>query len=125
MPHFAIGDLRGFLDPLNQLLEFIPAGDTDTLVFLGDCVDGGPDVKGVLDRLIEIQNSRRAVFFRGNHDRIMLDARAGRVSMEVWEGTAGEEGLRSYGAGELADLFGEVPDREGQLWDGPAPGLHS
>ncbi|MFP6867112.1 MAG: hypothetical protein VCA35_14310 [Roseibacillus sp.] len=55
----------------------------------------------------------------------MLDARAGRVSMEVWEGMAGEEGLRSYGAGELADLFGEVPDREGQLWDGPAPGLHS
>lgn len=82
-------------------------------------------MKGVLDRLIEIQNSRRAVFLRGNHDQLMLDARAGRVSMEVWEGMAGEEGLRSYGAGELADLFGEVPDREGQLWDGPAPGLHS
>lgn len=99
MPHFAIGGLHGYLDPLNQLLEFIPAGDTDTLVFPGDYVDGGPDVKGVLDRLIEIQNSRRAVFLRGNHDQIMLDARAGRVSMEVWEGMAGEEGLRSYGAG--------------------------
>lgn len=52
MSLFAVGDIHGDLDKLDRLLGRLPLGDEDTLAFLGDYVDRGPDSKGVIDRLI-------------------------------------------------------------------------
>lgn len=75
MSFFAIGDIHGHLDRLNGLLAKLPFGDRDTLVFLGDYVDRGPDSKGVIDRLIALQEElgKRCICLLGNHDDMFLD----------------------------------------------------
>jgi len=72
---FAIGDIHGDLQALDTLLARLPALDTDdTLVFLGDYVDRGPDSAGVVARLRALATScpARVVALRGNHEDAWL-----------------------------------------------------
>lgn len=50
----AVGDIHGHVAALNGLFAAINPQADDTLVFLGDYVDRGPDSRGVLQRLIEL-----------------------------------------------------------------------
>jgi len=72
---FAIGDIHGCYDKLATLLQRLPFNrDSDTLVFLGDYINRGPDVKRVIDYLIELQKScRNIVFLKGNHEQTLLE----------------------------------------------------
>src|SRR5262245_61424296 len=67
---YAIGDIHGCLDKVLRLLAAIrydPA--TDRLLFLGDYTDRGPDSKGVLDLMLDLQRDNPAnVFLMGNHE---------------------------------------------------------
>jgi serine/threonine protein phosphatase 1 len=67
---YAIGDIHGCLDKVLRLLEVIrydPAADR--LIFLGDYIDRGPDSKGVLDLMLQLQqDNSRNVFLMGNHE---------------------------------------------------------
>lgn len=63
----AIGDIHGCSTALNTLLDKIAPDAADTLITLGDYVDRGPDTKGVLDTLIELQSFCYLVPLRGNH----------------------------------------------------------
>lgn len=68
---FAIGDIHGDLEPLRIVLGKLPALDKqDTVVFLGDYVDRGPNSKGVLEFLLALPSriKARTVFLRGNHE---------------------------------------------------------
>ena len=54
---YAIGDIRGRADPLEDILEQIEAdaikrGARAKIVFSGDSVDRGNDSSGVVERLI-------------------------------------------------------------------------
>ncbi|MBY6056994.1 metallophosphoesterase family protein [Leisingera daeponensis] len=72
-PIYAIGDIHGQLDMLDQALERIEAdgGPEARVVFLGDYTDRGPDSSGVLDRLIAGRGEgRNWVCLKGNHDRM-------------------------------------------------------
>lgn len=99
---YAIGDIHGRADMLDELLSLIeadagPSGEP-RLVFLGDYVDRGPDSKGVLDRLCAIDKSETdAVFLKGNHEEIMLDFLAEPEDLPHWLDWGGEETLESYG----------------------------
>ncbi|MDE0827561.1 MAG: metallophosphoesterase family protein [Akkermansiaceae bacterium] len=109
MRTFAIGDIHGHLTALNSLLAAIPANKDDLLVFLGDYVDKGPDVPGVLNRLIDISESRNAIFLRGNHDQLMLDARKDpALHLPGWECLSGGDPLASYGEGKTRKLLTSV-----------------
>jgi serine/threonine protein phosphatase 1 len=70
---YAIGDIHGELEKLEDLLEFLPLRAEDRLVFLGDYVDRGPDSKGVVDRLIALGRERDCTFLLGNHEAMFLD----------------------------------------------------
>ncbi|PZC52173.1 metallophosphoesterase, partial [Mesotoga sp. TolDC] len=48
---YAIGDIHGCLSPLKRLIKAIKLKDDDTLVFIGDYVDRGPNPRGVIDFL--------------------------------------------------------------------------
>ena len=74
MPCYVIGDVHGCLDELSTLLQGLPLERGDTLVFLGDYIDRGPDSKGVVDHLIALrrQGAHKTVFLRGNHEDMML-----------------------------------------------------
>jgi len=81
----------------------------DLLVFLGDYVDKGPDVRGVIDYLLCLSKTHNAVFLRGNHDQMMIDAYREPMKMAIWECLAGENPLSSYGNGRTALLLDKVP----------------
>jgi serine/threonine protein phosphatase 1 len=72
---FAIGDIHGDLAALNKLFGRLPALATDdTVVFLGDYVDRGPDSAGVVAwvRALAANGSAKVVALRGNHEDAWL-----------------------------------------------------
>ena len=71
---YAIGDIHGQLDELENALSLIKddGGANATIVFLGDYTDRGPNSCGVIERLIEgKQSSKSWYFLKGNHDRML------------------------------------------------------
>jgi serine/threonine protein phosphatase 1 len=71
---FAIGDIHGCCTELARLLDAIPAGAGDTIAFVGDYIDRGPDSRGVVDLLLSwrTRTPARTVFLRGNHEDMLL-----------------------------------------------------
>jgi serine/threonine protein phosphatase 1 len=72
-PIYAIGDIHGHLDKLDEALERIHAdgGADATVVFVGDYVDRGAESQGVIQRIIDGQTSgKNWVTLKGNHDRM-------------------------------------------------------
>ena len=67
-----IGDIHGGLRALKQVLEKACVTANDTLIFLGDYVDGWSESPQVLDLLIELGKNQPCFFIRGNHDELAL-----------------------------------------------------
>ena len=55
MRSYVIGDIHGCLDELRYLIEDLPIKSGDRLIFLGDYVDRGPNSKGVLTYILQLQ----------------------------------------------------------------------
>ena len=74
MKCYVIGDVHGCLPELASLVESLPMERGDTVVFLGDYIDRGPDSKGVIDYLVALRRrgEQTTVFLRGNHEDMML-----------------------------------------------------
>ncbi|MEM8822865.1 MAG: metallophosphoesterase [Pseudomonadota bacterium] len=73
---YAVGDIHGHLDQLDHAIDLIEAdgGPRAPIVFVGDYVDRGPDVPGVLDRLATgLARGRPWTCLMGNHDRFFRD----------------------------------------------------
>lgn len=71
---FAIGDIHGRLDLLEEALDHLykefPEGGK--IVFLGDYIDRGPDSRGVLEKLIAgPPDNWEFICLKGNHDQFM------------------------------------------------------
>jgi serine/threonine protein phosphatase 1 len=107
---FAIGDIHGCLQKLVALLARIPLDkDADTLVFLGDYINRGPDSRQVLDTLVEVKASYgHVVFLMGNHEQALLEyAATGDVeTLPMLRAMGVEATLASYSASmrQLRDL---------------------
>jgi serine/threonine protein phosphatase 1 len=106
----AIGDIHGHLQALHSLLDAHEFSPEDTIVFLGDYVDKGPDVAGVLDFLSELSANENFIFLRGNHDQMLIDAYRDPNKILLWECLAGDDPLRSYGTGSSKDLLQQIPE---------------
>src|SRR5262249_30858987 len=98
MRTIAIGDIHGCLRALDLLLEVIQPRPDDVLITLGDYVDRGPDSRGVLDRLIELQSQCKLIALKGNHDIMMMRGRDDFAAYEDWTHCGGKATLQSYGA---------------------------
>ncbi len=74
MKSYVIGDMHGCVAELTALVEFLPLERGDTVVFLGDYIDRGPDSRGVVDCLLALRGrgAQETVFLRGNHEDMML-----------------------------------------------------
>jgi serine/threonine protein phosphatase 1 len=92
----AIGDIHGHARALDALLAAVGLRRGDHLITLGDYVDRGPDSRGVLDRLIGLDEQGLLVALRGNHDVMMLEARKGALEELEWRGFGGDATLASY-----------------------------
>ncbi|GAA4110487.1 metallophosphoesterase family protein [Aquimarina addita] len=64
------GDIHGALKALKQLINKANITTDDTLIFLGDYVDGWSDSAQLVSFLIELQKTHTCVFIRGNHDEL-------------------------------------------------------
>lgn len=105
---YAVGDIHGRLDLLDELLKQIDTDDKargqaqTTLIFLGDLIDRGEHSKGVIERLMALSSSRHDVhFLLGNHEQVFLraiagDPRATRLLVRI----GGRETILSYGVPE-------------------------
>jgi serine/threonine protein phosphatase 1 len=72
---FAIGDIHGDLAALDKLFGRLPALTADdTIVFLGDYIDRGPDSKGVVARVRKLveDGPAKVITLRGNHEDAWL-----------------------------------------------------
>lgn len=99
----AIGDVHGCSAALRALLEAIDLGEGDRVVTLGDYVDRGPDSRGVLDTLLELDASGHLVPLYGNHEEMMLGALRGSYPRPWWLQHGGVATLDSYGfVGDLS-----------------------
>jgi len=97
---FVIGDIHGCARELDALLRGLPLARGDTLAFVGDYIDRGPDSRAVLDVLVDLRGREglTTVFLRGNHEDMCLAylGRSGRWG-EAWYVNGGTATLRSYG----------------------------
>lgn len=106
---YAIGDIHGRLDLLDDLLDRIETDNESgsdanvTLVFLGDLIDRGPQSAQVIERLRRYRPSfAKTVFLMGNHEEVLLRILAGETDvLEDWLRFGGAECARSYGVDPL------------------------
>ncbi len=96
MRTLAIGDIHGCSTALRTLLDAVQPGVEDTVVTLGDYTDRGPDSKGVLDILIQLETTTQLKPLTGNHEILLLDAYAERLDAGAWLQVGGRETLLSY-----------------------------
>jgi serine/threonine protein phosphatase 1 len=67
--HILIGDVHGMRDELERLLVAIDPRSTDTIVFLGDLLDKGPDSAGVVRLARQLREQGFDVqLVKGNHE---------------------------------------------------------
>jgi serine/threonine protein phosphatase 1 len=120
---FAIGDIHGETTHLFKLLSCLPTLDEkDTLVFLGDYLDRGPNSKDVIDyvRTFHTRTKAKVVALRGNHEDAWL-----RVCQKGWDefvlppGNGCLAAMRSYTGGPFpAENEKAKPDEMMELTTG-------
>lgn len=102
---YAIGDIHGRLDLLEELLAKIhaelqhrPSAKT-LLVFVGDLIDRGPKSAQVIERLRTYRREGiHPVFILGNHEEVLLRILGGDAQLiSDWRSFGGAECLQSYG----------------------------
>ena len=99
----AIGDIHGCASALSALLKAVSPQGEDTLVFLGDYVDRGPDSADVIEQVVSLVGHCHVVPLIGNHELMMLNAVNDSRQMQFWTQHGGAETLASYG-GSLAHV---------------------
>lgn len=107
----AIGDIHGCRKTFDALMDELAPATDDHLVFVGDYIDRGPDSKGVIDRMLEIRETYRCTFLRGNHERFMLDY-LDDGTFNLWSANGGVSTVRSYTDGR-AQL--NIPDEHAEF----------
>jgi hypothetical protein len=93
----AIGDVQGCSAALAALVRAIDPSALDTLVFLGDYIDRGPDSQGVLEQVTALAERCIVVPLPGNHEEMLLAALEGQSDLRYWLRFGGTEALASYG----------------------------
>jgi serine/threonine protein phosphatase 1 len=114
---YVIADLHGRFDLLEKALARIEEGqhDGDTIVFLGDYLDRGPQSRQIIERLMGGPPiGWKWIMLKGNHEDMMVQCYAG-ADASWWIGNGGDHTLKSYG--------GEIPP-EHLSWAKNLPLLH-
>ena len=102
-----IPDIHGCVKTLKYMIEEnIQLSKDDSLYFLGDYIDRGPDSKGVLDYIMNLQQNGYVVhYLMGNHEKYCIDAWeqdqhrwfCRSIAEKEWEKHGGFKTLKSFG----------------------------
>jgi|SRR5437660_4707471 len=100
MSTVAVGDIHGNVLALDDLLaQIVPAmRPEDTLVFLSDYIDRGPDTRGCVDRIVrlKVEADFAVVTLLGNHEQWMLKSLVDRTSHSWVIGMEAFDTIASY-----------------------------
>jgi serine/threonine protein phosphatase 1 len=102
----AIGDVHGCSQALRAVVDAIQPTSDDTLVMLGDYVDRGPDSRGTIGLVLELEQQCRLVPLLGNHELMLLDSLENPRVIGMWLECGGDATVRSYG-GRLENVPAE------------------
>ncbi|WP_313333283.1 metallophosphoesterase family protein [Sphingobium yanoikuyae] len=119
---YAIGDIHGRLDLLDQLLGMLVADNAlrparqRCLVLLGDLVDRGPHSAQVIERVRALHGSGGDIrLLKGNHEEIfVMAARGDQGAVSFFRRIGGMETLASYGL--PLSLSADMDDRAIAHW---------
>ena len=101
----AIGDIHGCSKTLRHLISKTQLRKEDSLVFIGDYVDRGPDSKGVVDYILELSRlGYETHALRGNHEQIMLESDRDIEYFNLWLMNGGQQTLRSFGVKSFSEM---------------------
>jgi serine/threonine protein phosphatase 1 len=92
----AIGDIHGCALALRALVSILEPQPSDTIITLGDCVDRGPDSRGVIEELIALRERCHLVSLLGNHEEMMLNFMDGKPQPDDWLEVGGAATVESY-----------------------------
>lgn len=107
MDIYAVGDIHGCLDLLQQLLDDVqPDLERDVLLFMGDYIDRGPDSRRVVDYVLTLRQKyprEHIICLKGNHEAMLLDFLQDRErAMFMFNG--GMSTIRNYWGENWEDL---------------------
>jgi serine/threonine protein phosphatase 1 len=112
---FAIGDIHGDLQALETLFKRLPTlTEDDTIVFLGDYIDRGPNSKGVVEWVREFtkKSPTHTICLRGNHEDAWIQViDSGWPEFIMPRGNGCLEALRSFTGQPVPDTE-DVPTGE-------------
>ncbi len=102
---YAVGDIHGRADLLDQLLGQISAdlalgrNSRTIFAFLGDYVDRGPDSRRVIETLRQLKQNGgvHVVTLKGNHEEALLGFLDDAATGPGWADHGGRDTLLSYG----------------------------
>jgi serine/threonine protein phosphatase 1 len=102
---FAISDIHGCKHSFLALLDLIAFSKSDELFLLGDYVDRGPDSKGVIDTIWELQQTGYSVqCLMGNHEEIVLSEWDYEKRMRLSSSAVDPRFLESFDAKRSVDI---------------------
>lgn len=116
---WVIPDTHGCAKTLRALVrDHIRPAKDDRLYFLGDYIDRGPDAKGVIDFIMQLEEEGFSIkTLRGNHEDFLLriydDLHSQRSFLGIpvpgkllkeWFKYGGKETLKSFGAGDVRQI---------------------
>ncbi|PKP51570.1 MAG: hypothetical protein CVT92_12320 [Bacteroidetes bacterium HGW-Bacteroidetes-1] len=119
---WVIPDVHGCSKTLRSLFDnLIKPSKKDELFFLGDYIDRGPDSKGVLDFIMELQKKEYTIkLLLGNHEDFCIRAweedkkkkkflgiKVKTKTQSIWEMHGGIDTLESFGA----KYTSEIPEK--------------
>ncbi len=105
---FVIGDVHGCNDLLKRVHKKILVKSKNSisnklLIYLGDYIDRGPEIKKTIQTILDFQPSNfQQVYLLGNHEQMMLDFINNVTnSLSIWILNGGDKTLNSYGLKEI------------------------
>ncbi len=99
-----VGDIHGGFKALQQVFGRAGVIEDDTLIFLGDYVDGWSESSQIIEFLIEFSKKQKCIFIKGNHDAWCEDWLCFGKSENVWLSNGGKSTVNSYSNYGLEDL---------------------
>ena len=127
---YAVGDIHGRVDLLDQLFTRIDAdlaanpGAIGIEVYLGDYIDRGPASREVVDRLVARNRTFRAIFLKGNHETYLTNFAANPPILNDWRLLGGFETLKSYGVSLPIKTGADACARVAATFDRAFPTVH-
>lgn len=93
-----MGDIHGGYQALTQVLGRAAVTTDDTLIFLGDFVDGWTENVEVVEHLITLSFTNQCVFLIGNHEELLLHWMVEGEAKPNWLKHGGKPTLAAYQA---------------------------